>query len=59
MLTNKQFRYVVLYKLGTGASLTNPLLGFLDYGDALTVNGSTFTVRIPSSGVLTLTLNIA
>lgn len=56
-LTNKQFRYVVLYKLGTGGDLTNPLLGCLDYGDTLTVNGTTFTVRIPSAGVLTIAVN--
>jgi len=53
----KTFRYVVFYKSGTVGALTNPLFGYLDYGDTVTVSGVTFTVVIPSSGLFVLTQN--
>ena len=55
---DKQFRYAVFYKLGTGMSLTNPLLGIIDYGDTITVNNVAFTVVIPSTGIAVLTQNV-
>lgn len=51
-LTNKQFRYVVLYKAGSGGGLTNPLIGIMDYGDTHAVNGVAFEVRTTSAGIL-------
>lgn len=56
---DKQFRYAVFYKLGTGMSLTNPLLGIIDYGDTVTVNNVAFTIVIPSSGIAVLSQNVA
>lgn len=56
---DKQFRYAVFYKLGTGMSLTNPLLGIVDYGDTITVNNVAFTIVIPSTGIAAITQNVA
>lgn len=49
------FRYAVLYS-DTPTSPADPLIGFWDYGSALTLaNGETFTVDFDASaGVLTL-----
>lgn len=49
------FRYVVLYN-DTPTSPTDPLIGWWDYGSAVTLqNGETFTVDFDdSAGVLTL-----
>ena len=54
---DKQFRYAVFYKEGTGNGLTNPLLGILDYGDTVTVNNVAFTVVVPSTGIAVFTQN--
>ena len=54
----KTFRYVVFYKSGTVGGLINPLIGYLDYGDTVTVNGVNFTVVIPSTGLSALAQNI-
>lgn len=56
---DKQFRYAVFYKLGSGMSLTNPLLGVIDYGDTVTVNNVAFTIVIPSTGIAVLSQNVA
>lgn len=48
------FRYAVLYN-DTPTSPADPLIGWWDYGAALTLaNGETFTVDFSGSGVLTL-----
>lgn len=49
------FRYAVLYN-DTPTSPADPLIGWWDYGSALTLNaGDTFTVDFsPTNGVLTL-----
>lgn len=48
------FRYAVLYN-DTPTSPADPLVGWWDYGSALTLaNGETFTVDFSTSGVFTL-----
>ena len=48
------FRYAVLYN-DTPTSPADPLIGWWDYGSALTLNtGQALTVTISGSGVLTL-----
>jgi hypothetical protein len=55
---DKQFRYAIFYKLGTGDGMNNPLLGVLDYGDVVTVNNVKFTAIIPSSGIAVFNQNV-
>ena len=48
------FRYIVMYDITTGTVTTRPLIGWWDYGSALTLTtGNTFTVTF-ASGVLTI-----
>jgi hypothetical protein len=48
------FRYFVAYDLTAGTVTTRPLLGWWDYGSALTItSGNTITATF-SSGILTL-----
>lgn len=51
------FRTVVLYKLGSGGGLTNPLIGYCDFGSILTVTAKDFRVNIPAAGLIALTQN--
>tara|TARA_B100000674_G_scaffold90605_1_gene63227 strand:- start:241 stop:672 length:432 start_codon:yes stop_codon:yes gene_type:complete len=49
------FRYVVIYN-DTPTSPADPIVGYYDYGSALTLNdGDTFTIDIGANGILTLT----
>jgi len=50
------FRYVVLYDSTPGTAATNPLIGWWDYGSAVTMqNGETFIVDFSAAnGVLTI-----
>jgi hypothetical protein len=50
------FRYAVLYDSTPGTAATNPLIGWWDYGSAVTMqNGETFIVDFSAvNGVLTI-----
>ena len=48
------FRYVVVYN-DTPTSPADPIIGYYDYGSALTLNdGDTFTVDIGTNGLFTV-----
>lgn len=50
------FRYAVLYN-DTPTSPADPLIGFLDYGSAITVTaGNTFTIDVQAAGIFTKTI---
>ena len=49
------FRYVIIYN-DSPTSPADPIVGYYDYGSALTLNdGDTFTIDIGANGILTLT----
>jgi hypothetical protein len=51
------FRYAVLYDDTPTTPIVDPLIGYLDYGSAITVpDGGTFTIDIGASGILTATV---
>lgn len=48
-------RYAVIYDASPGTAATNPLLGYIDFGQDIVSTGGAFTVTWDSAGILTIT----
>jgi hypothetical protein len=49
-------RYAVIYDSTPGSAATNPIIGYVDFGEDKSVSAGTFTITWDSAGIFTFTV---
>jgi hypothetical protein len=53
----KDFQFLIIYKLGSGGGITNPLLGYVDFGTTISSVSQELLIVQSGAGLFSLTQN--